>query len=515
MVKNEYIKIKNGKKEYVRKNKILDAYLKKIVDRQTGTLDIENTGIYQTDNQFSLNHILFKLDTPIEGIDNIGKNELQLLSENENVDGLNITNNGDNSLSLEGTAKEIEGEIVQGTSFTLTDASSTKQASITEIKGNTRLQKLPVEYQEVEYIQSSGTQYIDTGVSPTSDTGFTIEYQEGTGTGTKTLIGSGTSAAVGYIGISRNGTQIQAYWGKPNNVTSYTFTFDTKHKLKFNLNSDRKVVMDGTEIYTLATNPASTITTNTMTLFAFKYTSIVQYANALKLYNCQIYSGSTLVRSFIPCYRKSDNVIGLYDTVGKTFYTNSGTGTFLKGADVTVVTPTPISPVDIITVTGDNNVVVSNKNLLPLAEGTTTMNGLTVTIANGEITLNGTTSASCLFKLTNTLESINGSTIPENWKNEVVLADISDKTLSINYISGTAPSSSCAFRIYSYSHNDQFYLKTTQQTKTYTSSTQLGQDKTISYLTFYTNGNLTFSNYKFNIQIEKRKHSNLLHTASR
>lgn len=37
----------------------------------------------------------------------------------------------------------------------------------------------------------------------------------------------------------------------------------------------------------------------------------------------------------VPCYRKSDGVIGMYDTVGKKFYTNEGTGSFTRGADVT------------------------------------------------------------------------------------------------------------------------------------------------------------------------------------
>lgn len=41
-----------------------------------------------------------------------------------------------------------------------------------------------------------------------------------------------------------------------------------------------------------------------------------------------------LVQDFIPCYRKSDNVIWMYDLVGKQFYTNSWTWTFSKGADV-------------------------------------------------------------------------------------------------------------------------------------------------------------------------------------
>lgn len=38
--------------------------------------------------------------------------------------------------------------------------------------------------------------------------------------------------------------------------------------------------------------------------------------------------------NLVPCYRISDGEIGMYDSVSKTFYTNSGTGTLLKGDDV-------------------------------------------------------------------------------------------------------------------------------------------------------------------------------------
>ena len=38
--------------------------------------------------------------------------------------------------------------------------------------------------------------------------------------------------------------------------------------------------------------------------------------------------------NLIPCYRKADSVVGMYDTVAKVFRTNVGTGTFTKGADV-------------------------------------------------------------------------------------------------------------------------------------------------------------------------------------
>ena len=50
-----------------------------------------------------------------------------------------------------------------------------------------------------------------------------------------------------------------------------------------------------------------------------------------RVYWCKIYDAGKLVRHFIPCCRKSDNVIGMWDTIHGKFYTNAGTGTFTKG----------------------------------------------------------------------------------------------------------------------------------------------------------------------------------------
>lgn len=41
-----------------------------------------------------------------------------------------------------------------------------------------------------------------------------------------------------------------------------------------------------------------------------------------------------LLRDMVPCYRRSDNVIGMFDKVSTTFFTNAGTGTFTKGNNV-------------------------------------------------------------------------------------------------------------------------------------------------------------------------------------
>ena len=57
--------------------------------------------------------------------------------------------------------------------------------------------------------------------------------------------------------------------------------------------------------------------------------------SSMQLYELKMWKDDVLVRNFIPCYRKSDNVIGLYDLVNNVFYLNQGTGTFIKGEDIT------------------------------------------------------------------------------------------------------------------------------------------------------------------------------------
>ena len=58
------------------------------------------------------------------------------------------------------------------------------------------------------------------------------------------------------------------------------------------------------------------------------------YFGRYKIYSTRISEQGILVRDFVPCYRKSDNVIGLYDAVNNILYTNAGSGTFTKGGDI-------------------------------------------------------------------------------------------------------------------------------------------------------------------------------------
>ena len=53
-----------------------------------------------------------------------------------------------------------------------------------------------------------------------------------------------------------------------------------------------------------------------------------------KIYHNKIAISGSIIRYFVPCYRKSDSVIGMYDLVNNQFYINAGTGTFTKGANI-------------------------------------------------------------------------------------------------------------------------------------------------------------------------------------
>ncbi len=50
--------------------------------------------------------------------------------------------------------------------------------------------------------------------------------------------------------------------------------------------------------------------------------------------HAQVFENDVIRAEFVPCYRKSDTEIGLYDIVRRRFFTNAGSGTFRKGSNV-------------------------------------------------------------------------------------------------------------------------------------------------------------------------------------
>ena len=188
---------------------------------------------------------------------------------------------------------------------------------------------LPAGYTELEYIESTGTQYIDTGVpldaadKMTGKIAFTrlnsLSYIAG-------ARGS-NSKAIGYIlyaSLHQGLTIYNSAWPEQginisaDEIVEFETVMGTTAQ-SFSVNGRSVISSD-------AVNISSFLNTNTITLFGLR----TEYMSSAKIYSIKIYRDSTLKRDFVPA-KNSSGVIGMYDTVNNEFYTNQGTGEFTAG----------------------------------------------------------------------------------------------------------------------------------------------------------------------------------------
>ena len=171
---------------------------------------------------------------------------------------------------------------------------------------------LPSGLVELEYIESTGTQYIETGISAKNITKAVIDFQ--------------------YITVdSSRENQMMSVWVDASNhmqcgLTGTTFL--TGRGTTFSQTSNMTARTTGTSVP--VGNPDMLIP-----LFAQRASAVDRWSIA-KLYSCKMYNNSTIVRDFIPAKRISDGKCGLWDKVTKEFYSNAGTGTFTAGPAITL-----------------------------------------------------------------------------------------------------------------------------------------------------------------------------------
>ena len=187
---------------------------------------------------------------------------------------------------------------------------------------------LPNTYQRVYYIQSSGTQYIDTGVTLNEDIFCELDFSLTETTSSETDIFGADVSPYPVVGTLNSKFRFRV----TSAFLSDTISVDTdRHKLFW---SSTKITLDG---LTLVSGSAGAYSTAySAYLFAANTSSGANYFSKVRIYSCRIHNKDTgkVIRNFLPCYRKSDGVIGMYDLINDIFYTNSGSGTFIKGDDL-------------------------------------------------------------------------------------------------------------------------------------------------------------------------------------
>lgn len=203
---------------------------------------------------------------------------------------------------------------------------------------NPEEQGAPNGYTQIEYIESDGSQYVDTGFKANQDTRivFDADVLEVTSTATG-LFGCrdkiGSNGFYIYETTSSSGNYIDGYGNSY--TTSIKLSASGKHKIDKNKNI---TYIDGTVGYTYSTQTFTAPVT--VTLFTVNQSSGVdERMSKLKLYSCVIYDNDIIVRYYIPCVNEF-GAAGLYDTVSGAFFVNSAsqTGGFTYG---NIITPSP------------------------------------------------------------------------------------------------------------------------------------------------------------------------------
>lgn len=172
--------------------------------------------------------------------------------------------------------------------------------------------KLPEEYQQVEYIEcenvNGSVAYLD--LPPTAflrESRITILIKQKTQ----------TSEELGFLGRQDNSGAFELYYqdgvimtygrGISGLAVTYGDTFDVVSATKVNYDA------------------------NVLLLMQYRPDRYFFSGRCFRAY--VELEGSRLI-DLIPCYRKSDNVVGMYDIVSGTFFTSAGSGIFTKGGNV-------------------------------------------------------------------------------------------------------------------------------------------------------------------------------------
>lgn len=195
--------------------------------------------------------------------------------------------------------------------------------------------RLPSEYQEVEYISSNGGQYIDTGFIPDNNTSVEVKFKatntndNGWVFGAREAADTKCFAVILHRGSYSYPQDIRSDYGTSTPL-NYNSGINLTNNIVTVLKDKNVVYVNGVQRLT-HTAQAFTCPVN---LYLFKINSANggNHNSYTTMYYAKIWDNGTLIRYYIPCYRKSDNAIGMYDLVNNTFA--EGVGTFTKGNDV-------------------------------------------------------------------------------------------------------------------------------------------------------------------------------------
>ena len=196
---------------------------------------------------------------------------------------------------------------------------------------------LPEGYTAVNYLQSSGTQWIEMGVAPNQNTKAVLKiiinnFNADYGT---SLIGSRKGANsddqfTTYLDIPSGSSSTRFLFrmdGQPQ-ISWTGLTTDKIYTVTLSGTEMKAELEDGTTVFSKTFSVNDFTSTVTMALFRAKGVGGTYFQG--RIYSCKHYSGDELIQDFVPCL-DAEGVPCMFDFVSQKSFYNKGTGSFTWG----------------------------------------------------------------------------------------------------------------------------------------------------------------------------------------
>ena len=184
----------------------------------------------------------------------------------------------------------------------------------------------PAGYTLLDCIETTGTQYINTGVYGYSDGTYVrgqrweFDISMKSGVSRRQLMGYGPNGGE-YWGLQLNN---KYGVGNPGSIGSGDIRTTIVQDYSGGTAGGNTLWVDRASL-----GVGNNLTTSQQYQLFCISGDTTHYGCYAKLYRCKCIQGTTLVRDYIPVRRKYDGAVGLYDLVQNKFYGNNGSGVFL------------------------------------------------------------------------------------------------------------------------------------------------------------------------------------------
>lgn len=183
---------------------------------------------------------------------------------------------------------------------------------------------MDADYTIVEYIESDGNQFINTGIYGGTNAEYEIKFAPHVKDGRWAHYFANTEKPIPFI--------VSHYQGWIGTTFGFDFRWNLPDASPKTIRFDKefKLYKDGAELISAQDNSSNVGSGwGSDAWHVFGTPNEAASRSSMRLYSLKMYTNGELVRDFIPVRRNNDGTFGLYDNVSEKFFYNEGTGAFI------------------------------------------------------------------------------------------------------------------------------------------------------------------------------------------